>query len=254
VEKFASHATVDEVFKKLTGKDSASSFKPYAEMLKKAGIIKKAEELKAFINEMKFQGRSVDEVRHALKDKFRQQVMDKMTAQGLTDAQKHQKLLELTKDLKGADKGTLTEEWYKLVHDKDAVTQVPLSKVEMQRQGITIGGDRRLDLVNGSTMREIKAISGKMGEHDLAQFTDFMQLTEKRGQVAKGDNAFTINNSHYVFTEPAGVKANAKWMRNQLRDHDRLSFEVFNVKGESKVISRNNVDNWFENLDTWLAK
>jgi hypothetical protein len=230
------------------------SFKPYAAMLKKAGIIKKADELKAFINEMNFQGRSVDDVRHALKDKFRQQVMDKMTAKGLTDAQKHQKFLKMTERLNGSDKGSLAEEWYRLVHDKDGVPQVSANKADLKRQGISLEGDRRMDLVNGSTMREIKAISGKMGDHDLNQFKDFMELTEKRGQVSKGDKAFMIDNAHYVFTEPAGVKANAQWMRKQLdRYRGNLSFEIFNAKGESKIIDFESIrDLSTESLTKWL--
>jgi hypothetical protein len=135
------------------------------------------------------------------------------------------------------------------------VPQVPVSKADLQRQGISIEGDRRLDLVNGSTMREIKAISGKMGDHDLNQFKDFMELTQKRGQVSKGDKAFTIENARYVFTDPKGIKANSKWMTKQLNDHPNLSFEIFNAKGESKVIDQSKLNELTEtHLENWLNK
>jgi hypothetical protein len=197
----------------------------------------------------------IDKAHHVLKEKFRQQVMDKMTAEGLTDAQKHQKLLKMTERLNGSDKGSLAEEWYRLVHDKDGVPQVPASKADLQRQGISIEGDRRMDLVNGSTMTEIKAISGKMGDHDLNQFKDFMELTEKRGQVSKGDKAFTIENARYVFTDPKGVKANVEWMKDVLAKHEsNLSFEIFNTEGKSKIINSESIrDLSNENLTKWLG-
>jgi hypothetical protein len=149
----------------------------------------------------------------------------------------------------------LAEICYGLVHDKDGVPQVPVSKADLQRQGISIEGDRRLDLVNGSTMREIKAISGKMGDHDISQFRDFMELLKKRGQVSKGDKAFTIENARYVFTDPKGVKANSGWMRDQLalKQNDRLTFEVFNSKGEQKIIDASNFKEELKNLNSWLG-
>lgn len=148
----------------------------------------------------------------------------------------------------------LAEICYGLVHDKDGVPQVPVSKADLQRQGISIEGDRRFDLVNGSTMKEVKAISGNMGEHDLAQFKDFMELTRKHGQVSKGDKAFTIEKAQYVFTEPQGVLANSKWMRRQLSEHENLSFEIFNIKGESKIINPENIaDLSNQKITKWLG-
>jgi hypothetical protein len=263
VERFEKGATAATVYEKLLGKSSTSSMKAYADMLikEKIGGITSYKDLEGHIKNIEktfkegFEGRSVDEVRHSLKENFRQQVMDKMTAQGLTDAQKHQKLLKMTERLNGSDKGSLAEEWYRLVHDKDGVPQVSANKADLKRQGISLEGDRRMDLVNGSTMREIKAISGKMGDHDLSQFKDFMELTQKRGQVSKGDKAFTIENARYVFTDPKGVRANAEWMVKQLDDPtigDKLSFEVFNQAGEKMVVNQKNAEKWLENLPTWL--
>jgi hypothetical protein len=275
MEKFASHATVDEVFKKLTGKDSASSFKPYAVMLKKAGIIKKAEELKAFINEMKFQGRSVDDVRHALKERFNQQVVDKMTnvseaamrkrypkldwsdsAKALNEA-KHQELSRLTEGLNGADKGKFAEKWYKEVYGVGADGQVKIPKAEMDRLGLDFEKGRVPDFVQGDKIKEIKAIKDKItpGSRDQKQFDDIIKVSENPGgiEVTLNDGTRrTVDKVSYVFTDPQGVKANSKWMVKQLQEHDKLSFEVFNKSGERMIIDNQNVGSWIKNLDGWL--
>jgi hypothetical protein len=253
------------------------SFSSYAEMLKKAGIIKKAEELKAFINEMKFQGRSVDEVRHALKERFNQQVVDKMTnvgeaamrkkypklnwsdsAKALNEA-KHQELSRLTEGLNGADKGKFAEKWYKEIYGVGADGQVKIPQAEMDRLGLKFERDRIPDFVQGDKVKEIKAIKDKItpGSRDQKQFDDIIKVTKEPGgiEVTLNDGTRrTVDKVSYVFTDPVGVKANAKWMAKQLKEHDRLSIEVFNAKGERKILNGQNVDSWLNNLDGWIGK
>jgi hypothetical protein len=263
VEKFKEGATAATVYERLLGKSSTSSMKAYADMLirEKIGGIKKYGDLEAHIKALEkdgFSGRSVDDVRHALKERFNQKVVDKMTnvseaamrkkypdlpwgdsAKAMEQA-KHQELIRFTEELNGADKGKFHEKWYKEVYGKDAVEQQRISKADATKQGLDFERDRIPDLIEGNQIKEIKGTSDKITERDTSQFRDLLQVAEKDGgssiKLADGSER-TVNKLQYVFTDPKGVQANAKWMRTQIEKSPKnVSFEVFNAKGERKII------------------
>jgi hypothetical protein len=211
-----------------------------------------------------FSGRSVDEVRHALKEKFNQKVVDKMTnvsesamrkrysdlpwgdsAKAMEQA-KHQELIRFTEDLNGADKGKFHEKWYKEVYGKDAVEQQKISKADATKQGLDFERDRVPDLVEGSQLKELKGTSDKITERDISQFNDLLQVAKKEGGTSitlKDGSQRSLNKLQYVFTDPKGVKANIEWMKDQMTmSRDHVSFEVFNAKGERKIIDIKNLE------------
>jgi hypothetical protein len=205
-----------------------------------------------------FANRSVDEVRHALKEKFNQQVVDKMTnvseaamrkrypdllwgdsAKAMEQA-KHQELIRFTEELNGADKGKFHEKWYKEVYGKDAVEQQRISKAEAAKQGLDFERDRVPDLIEGNQIKEIKGTSEAITKRDALQFKDLLQVAKKDGgssiKLADGSER-AVDKLRYVFTDPKGVKANIEWMKDQIQNNRKnLSFEVFNANGERKII------------------
>jgi hypothetical protein len=145
----------------------------------------------------------IDKVRHALKERFNQQVVDKMTnvgeaairkrypkldwsdsAKALNEA-KHQELSRLSEGLNGADKGKFAEKWYREVYGVGADGQVKIPQAEMDRLGLKFERDRIPDFVQGDKVKEIKAIKDKItpGSRDQKQFDDIIKITEKDGGI-----------------------------------------------------------------------
>jgi hypothetical protein len=181
--------------------------------------------------------------------------MARMTDPNLTPQQQYQEMMRLTRGLNVSDQGSLTEDWVRLLHVQgQSQTQVPVGRSSLQAQGITgLEGDRKIDILSGSTLYEVKSGGGAMNKHDLEQFEDFMRLTRGQGQVTRNGQNFTVESAQYVFTNPEGVRANARWMQNQflLDGNDNLSFRVFNRSGESKVIDFSNFRQEIQNLNAW---
>jgi hypothetical protein len=230
VERFAGDVNANTAYQRLMQQPSLSA---YATMLQRAGIIQTPEQLQTVLaSNITIAGRSVDEVRHNLKAYYRQQVMDHLTNPNLNQAQQHQELLRLTSVLRGEDKGPLHEAWFRQTElQGQGMTQVPAGKNRLQAQGIEgLVGDRKIDILNGSTLYEIKSVRGALQGDDIAQFEDFMRLMRGRGQVSQGGQNYPVDRAQYVFTDPQGVRANARWMGDQLddRENTRLSFRIFN--------------------------
>jgi hypothetical protein len=165
----------------------------------------------------------------------------------------------LTEGLNGADKGKFAEKWYKEVYGVGADGQVKIPKAEMDRLGLDFEKGRVPDFVQGDKIKEIKAIKDKItpGSRDQKQFDDIIKAAERDGgiEVALNDGTRrTVDKVSYVFTDPRGVKANAQWMAQQLKGRPKLSFEVFNTKGERMIIDNQNVRSWMNDLDSWLGK
>jgi Domain of unknown function (DUF4157) len=265
--KFADDATVDNVMEELIGEGTTSSFKPYYKVLEGENLIDQ-QQLKQAIEGMEFQGQSVDKVRHALKKKYEDALLGRMTDPGAEamkakysdlpwqdkpaeayNMARHREMLRLTENLNPSDKGNLAEVWYKKVYGSGSSTHVKITPAKMQElnPGTTdiISQDRLPDAIIGNTLREQKHIAGQLNDHDLTQFDDFMKL---RGKNIPGKDgaALKINDVKYTFTNPKGVKANAEWMKQQLKTNDNLSFEIFNTKGDKKIITKADLG-WLNN-------
>jgi hypothetical protein len=273
--KFPDNATADNVMEELIGEGTTSSFKPYYKALEGENIIDQ-QQLKQAIEGMKFQGQSVDKVRHALKKKYEDALLGRMTDPGAEamkakysdlpwqdkpaeayNMARHREMLRLTENLNPSDKGNLAEVWYKKVYGSGSSTHVKITPAKMQElnPGTTdiISQDRLPDAIIGNTLREQKHIAGQLNDHDLTQFDDFMKL---RGKNIPGKDgaALKINDVKYTFTNPKGVKANAEWMKQQLKTNDNLSFEIFNTKGDNKIITNADLE-WLKGREflAWLG-
>jgi Domain of unknown function (DUF4157) len=238
------------------------SYTKFVDMLEKEGIAARGSiesELEAV---MKAQGNkgfaSVDDLRHAFKMKFRAKVMAKMTNSALSNEEKHVAFLRISEQLSSGDKGSLAEEWYKLVFSPKATSQVPITKEAMAKQGIQIAGReggevRYADLVDGNKIQEIKNIAGSLGKEELEQFADYMKIAQSQGKIAKDGKEFVIQKITYVFTNPEGAKANLKWIKAELGTGENsrfLSVEIFNTKGERMIVTNSNL----KQVDSWMAR
>jgi hypothetical protein len=267
-QRFERNARSAEVIQELMGQQSTSSFKPYADMLRQEGLIRGPRDIIALLegpNAIPFQGSTVDDVRHALKERFNAQVVQRMTNVNESDmrqrypdldwsnpseALKHAKFQELTRmtqGLFGADKGKFHEKWYEQVYGVNPYRQTGLSREEMRRQGLTgFQGDRIADFIQGNQLKEIKAIQDAITPNgrDQKQFDDFIQIAQQEGGVTltlPDGSTRQVQRVSYVFTDPRGVKANAKWMQEQIDTHPNLSFEVFDSQGKRTTLTRENI-------------
>ena len=160
---------------------------------------------------------------------------------------RHKYFLRTIKGLNSADIGSIGEGWFQRLYRVDGnQTQVFVSQSEMAKQGITLTQDRKVDEIYGDTIREQKTVSGVLVDSqnsDAArQFNDNVTLVEQGARMtAKNGQVYQVRNLVYVFPVPEGVRANANWMRVQLRDRPYLSFEIFNTRGECKIVSLNNI-------------
>lgn len=254
----------ERAYRELTTRDS-SSFKPYSKMLLAEGLATEAE-LRAQVQEMLSGStpRSEDYIRHRLKETFGKRVLARISTP--TDAEaaalrgrhadlpwaqdpraaleqaKHRELMRLTKDLNASDRGNLAEDWYRGEFAKDGRPHVAALRSDMAQHGITLEGDRYLDLVIDSSgsaeVREIKNITGELADRELSQFRDLVRLLDGSAPLWVGSDAALVKHLRYVFLRAEGVRANLGFMRRTLaaRADGSISFEVFNKSGARRVI------------------
>jgi hypothetical protein len=235
----------------LTGEGSTSTFKKYYEMLKSQGLAnddmlhKAVDEVRATYK-LDIQETTVDKVRHALKEKFRPEVMDRMfkTPDGtkLDAKASHKKMLEITNKVAPSDKGTLTEDWVQRTRKEAGVQYAPEQVVVKKEQHSQISEDLRLDRVEGVIANEIKSTNDIIPADERAQIAAQLILVGKDGVTIdiKG-TPHRLEEVRITSTSPEGARKNADYFVGQLEANPRLSVEVFNDAGESRIFTRDKV-------------
>jgi len=188
----------------------------------------------------------------------------------------YQERHRITSEMNPSDKGNLTERWYRAIHGDVAEHHVHFpeeatvrkAKVEngklvldangepvMEEAKVRLASNRVPDFIEGEAIHEMKAISGPLDKEGKQQFEDNMKLVDADGEVVDSSGkAHRIKEVMYTFFEPEGVKANAGWMARKLKGNNKLSFELYNAKGERKIVTNLNVDELnAEHLDSWLC-
>jgi hypothetical protein len=165
-------------------------------------------------------------------------------------AASHAEMLELTKGLGSADRGSIAEQWYKANYAPTAERHVTFEKEAMKAQGIELETTREPDIVGDSKIREVKHTSGGLGERDKTELKDYAKLLDKKIIIGEGADKKTYNLKEMivVFPEPTGGHANADNIAKLVTDK-RLSVEVFNSSGERKVIDTNDLKKGKFNVD-----
>jgi hypothetical protein len=231
--------TKSKVYEHLAGPKSESTFKPFAEMLIREKIATRAQ-IEAMIQKKGFLGRDEDMVRHELKVEYREAIIEKMMAPKTPEA-KHAAMRRMTENLDSADKGNITEAWYKeaILGGRGEAHVAARKDVLGEDQGITLDKDRFVDIIDGSIGHEIKSGEGKLSDSEVSQMQDYGRMVQGRAKLRTEAGDVVLKHVRLTFTSPQGAKANATTMRKSFNDAirgDRISFELFTPEGKNVVV------------------
>ena len=185
----------------------------------------------------------------ALKDGLRLRKTDAFkaaTAAGVPDAQalleaSHAELLRITDKLSPEDSGALGERWYRATFAKDATPQVAVPKSRPP----FLDKDRRIDMMDGTNLREIKNVAEGLDPRARGQVTDQIRLINSQVEIP-GQPARTVERVTISFLNPRGVKANRAFMLEVLRNPalktTDVRFEIFNTRHERMEVTRANAE------------
>ncbi|MFY0568239.1 DUF4157 domain-containing protein [Archangium lansingense] len=260
---FIKGATKAEAFEVFGGNNPETEFGRYVKMLLAEGIAPSVTEIR---DAMQPPGtRTYRTVRHNLKQKFIDAVMERLinpqrleqtatyrsvlkstkSPEQALKAASHTEMLRLTRDLASADKGSIAERWYMEMYGKarGGETQVSISKEQAKALNVELLENRRIDVVEGDTIRELKNVSGPLGKRERDQVMDLLKLVGKR-LPRKGGETDTIARVNETILDPRGALANAAWMYVMLAPAAKrpLQFEIYNSRGESMIITSANRD------------
>jgi hypothetical protein len=258
---FGAATTRAEAYAALGGRDSASEFGRFTRMLIAEGIAPNHEALIAMMQDPA--GLRYRTVRSNLKDGYAHNVVSTLTDplrlaatplyslllhRGMPRPQallavSHAEMLRITRNLYSSDRGTIAETWYAVTSGEgQAIRQVTVTPEQARASGTSIGEERRLDRVVGSTIEELKNVSGPLDPGDRAQINDQLRLVGIDINVS--GRAQHIDVVRVVFLDPQGVLANARYMYERLAptqpQADSLNFQIYSQLGTSMTINSHN--------------
>lgn len=261
--KFADNTTPADAFEALGGTDPKSSFGAWVKMMKDEGLVPNDQALISAMHQTP-DGLTFRTVRHELKQQYVDKVMERITdparlqttpayqqalkatndPQQALKAASHVEMLRLTSGLSSSDKGAIAERWYMDTFGKarGAQNQVSISRADAAKQGVTLNEDRRIDIMENGTLRELKNVSTPFGPREHGQVADLLKLINKQVDV-KG-NPQQVSSIVETFLDPRGAVANARWMHETLDPdlNNPIKFEVFKADGSSVVLDSTNRD------------
>ncbi|MGF1488196.1 MAG: hypothetical protein ACFBSE_14010, partial [Prochloraceae cyanobacterium] len=290
IEKFADNAKVNDVWARLT-KDrdgEKTSSRKWADVLIREGIVSSERDLINYIEKnIRFQGRSVDNVRRDFKNYYRPQLLNLIYSQS-TPELRYKKMREIGESLDVQGQGSISEDWYQrefaskrgVANTTQATIDVEVAKGKYDIE-LTSSDNRRFDELygdeNNATIREHKHVTGKLGPEQILQFQDNIKIVQHNQSIdtktangisldkipqdtpvilEKDSKKFRPTEVVYTFATPEGVKANANFMAAQLTEPNNiniLSFEIINNKGQKKTIDFDNISELDEPvLSQWL--
>lgn len=260
---FEKGVSAQKAFKELGGLDAATDFGKFVKVLQDHLGIRKKELVDRLGNRKKIGGLTHDTVRSSLKAEYRERLFNHLIDPSrlartetykrvlkesgdprlASRAASHERFVSISEKLGSADKGSLGEKWFNywfvLKRQGDAAdeiaTQIPLEKL------IPGASSRRLDVFEDHLLREVKNVSESLGADGAKQLSDMLSHAGKPIKIKGSVTGF--DSVRYAFVTPAGSRANAGWIADQLTAHPKasLSFQVFNAKGASMVISHSDL-------------
>ncbi|MEU0523068.1 hypothetical protein [Streptomyces niveus] len=223
--RFPDGLTREEAFDRLGGNDPDTEFGAFIKLLEDQDLIP---DRQTFINGMQEPGgRTHRTVRSKAKDGYVKKLAEKLT---------HAELLAASKKLGSGDQGSLGEAWYAHHYAQNATPQVTVTPKQAQDQGFTISTERRIDLLDGNTIREIKNITTKNEKKYREQLQDLVNMIGR--DVPVGDGHRSVNGVVYSILDPIGFRTNADWLLPflEVNKNRNLQLEVFNASGQRVVI------------------
>ncbi len=208
------------------------SMAPYAEMIERAGIASKAvidfAALSFHRSLSQKSNATIDDWRHAVKERFHERLIDKLADPKLDAAASYQQMRQLVDGLGNSDRGSLVEAWYRA---RFAPTAEARRAYEVTRTGGSNAGKtekRVTDLIVGREIREVKDIEGPIDYEQFGSYADLLRDESLRETMG-------VDKLRYVFTKPKGAIANLEFLARQMGAEDlrgRLSVEVFDERGK----------------------
>ena len=149
------------------------------------------------------------------------------------------------------------------------MNQVVLKTEEAKKYGITLQTEkhRKFDEIygdeHGATIREHKHVSQPLKGEQLKQYQDNVQIVKRNRNKANKNNPLILekdgkkyrpNKLVYTFATPEGVRANKKWIQEEIIENQKFfSVEIINSKGEKKTININNLQELKKSvLNQWI--
>lgn len=169
---------------------------------------------------------TMDDWRHAVKEHFKQRVLERITDPKLDEAASYRMMREVVDGLANADRGNLVEDWYRGRY-------APGGKRQAYRVERTSGAnegkheDRVADVVVDGEIREIKDVDGPIDEGQLDAHLDAV----RDDKLSKSLGAKKVR---YVFTKEAGALANESLMMSRFESQESqglLTVEVVDRSG-----------------------
>jgi hypothetical protein len=276
VSKKFGNIKAPEAFTELGGDNLASDFGKFVKTMQDVKGVSKQQLIDdlARNNAGGFKELSQDSVRHTLKTPYINNLYAHITdGARLKDTATYKRVLASTKDankalraasheelirignmLGNSDKGSLGERW---VHEwfSQADETVKKQIVLGPEQGIK-EGTRKIDIVQGELAREVKNVTTPVGEAGTKQLEGLMIGAEKK--ATKDGLDMSYDSVRWLFVDPTGAKANARWMAQQLAKYEKpfLSFQILNKEGMPLVLWKKDIaggeDAFVKIVEDWV--
>jgi hypothetical protein len=136
-------------------------------------------------------------------------------------------------------------------------------------KAITLDGRNVLDMIEGTKIVDNKDYKGKLGPANEPQLLEQLKLggrfkgepveveipvKDADGKRTKATRTIKLFGVRWSATDPRGVIESATWMGEMLRQHDGyLEFEIWNWKGDSKVVDDASVFRDTKALKDWVG-
>jgi DNA-binding transcriptional MerR regulator len=155
----------------------------------------------------------------------------------------HERMLEVTKDLASADRGSIGERWFGALYGAgDTQTQVSVTVKRPDEHGVLKDEQRNIDRMEGTTARELKNVSGEMGARETGQIHSLIAAIGS--DVVVNGQPRKIEKVIETFVDPRGEVANADFMKQIFKTYPdaNVTFELYTARGEVITVDKNNFE------------
>lgn len=213
-----------------------STFSSFASMAEREGLMSREAIDEAILAARRGGDIADTAIRKAIKDELRDKVIAKLTDPRLDAKESWKQMRRMLDGLDNTERGNLAERWYQARYAPHATHQVNVKVPRTSGPNAGALEPRRLDLLDGDRVIEMKDIEGAI---DRDQFKAYMDMLDKI-EIPVGDDLVTPQKLRYVFTKPEGARANLAFFADELMKSEnrggRLAIEVFDTTGVRHVI------------------
>ncbi|MFC3996253.1 hypothetical protein ACFOVU_10030 [Nocardiopsis sediminis] len=282
----------ETAFDQLDGSNPNSSLGGFVKALQKLGLIEDSRYPREIIDTMPNpDGQTHNNVRHRIKDAFRQQLFDHLTdenriqsTQDFADripdnptpedvrntirAVSQREMLEISNLLDSSDRGRLGEVWYERMYVPGGHTQVTIDPSDLQHRSLGLTGERHIDIVEVTNTRgvaagrviEIKNVTTRLGDREESQIRDLLKIPGNEINVPERAEPLPIRNARVVFPDPRGTLRNATFLADFLEENrgSPIEIEIYDSEGQRRTLRANQASIDFlrdrSALKEWLGR